>query len=302
MKTFVSYCRAQGDWVWDHLVPILKAVGAEVLIDRERFKAGKAVYQQMDVTQDQARVHVLVLSRAYLASKACRHEMARAIRTDPRFRTGTVVPVVTEDCELPPEITKPDPLYVDLRNPMQPDPWRLLLQPHGADLGVSVPAWLAARDDVVRFLGRNQSVNLVTSGRTIRWRELIDHVVRDFYPKMAVVDLHDPATISRHGLVRELLTKLGARPEVPREPEDLAELARVLGDLRPVQIAMRHFDEVRQRPYGVDFFSTLRWLVMEPPRPLVLLVQSYTPFGALLPRDHPLSAIDIKTVELTGSP
>ena len=35
-------------------------------------------------------------------------------------------------------------------------------------------------------------------------------------------------------------------------------------------------------------------------RKLVLLAQSRTHFAALLPREHPLSAIDIKTVELPG--
>ena len=37
-------------------------------------------------------------------------------------------------------------------------------------------------------------------------------------------------------------------------------------------------------------------------RKLTLLVQSRTPFAALLPRDHPLSDIDIKTVELRARP
>ncbi len=69
-KVFVSYCHAQGEWVWDRLVPVLKAGGAEVLIDRERFEAGKAIFGQMDAVQDQAERQLLVLSPEYLASKA----------------------------------------------------------------------------------------------------------------------------------------------------------------------------------------------------------------------------------------
>lgn len=67
MKVFVSYSHAQGEWVLDRLVPCLKAGGAGVLIDVERFRAGGGVHRQMDATQDQADRHVLVLSAAYLA-------------------------------------------------------------------------------------------------------------------------------------------------------------------------------------------------------------------------------------------
>ncbi len=41
-KIFISYSHRQGDWVRGRLAPCLKAGGAEVLIDRERFEAGKA--------------------------------------------------------------------------------------------------------------------------------------------------------------------------------------------------------------------------------------------------------------------
>jgi hypothetical protein len=37
----------QGEWVWDRLYPCLVAGGAEVLIDRKRFEAGLAVFDQI---------------------------------------------------------------------------------------------------------------------------------------------------------------------------------------------------------------------------------------------------------------
>ena len=78
-KLFISYSHKQRDWVSQRLTPCLAAGGVEVLIDDERFQAGKAVVGQMDAVQDKADVHVLVLSEDYLTSKFCRHEMDRAI-------------------------------------------------------------------------------------------------------------------------------------------------------------------------------------------------------------------------------
>ena len=132
---FVSYCHAQGEWVWDRLVPVLKAGGAEVLIDRERFEAGKAIFGQMDAVQDQAERQLLVLSPEYLASKPCTHEMKRAIDLDPDFNQGIVIPGLRADCKLPNNIKRPNPLYVDLRDDRQDEPWDKLLAACGADLG-----------------------------------------------------------------------------------------------------------------------------------------------------------------------
>src|SRR3954451_5605366 len=100
---FVSYSRQQSEWVWDRLVPCLKAGGGEVLIDREQFEAARAVKKQMDEVQDRARLNVLVSSPDYLASDFCRHEVRRAVRRDPAFDAGVVIPVKRVACTLPPE-------------------------------------------------------------------------------------------------------------------------------------------------------------------------------------------------------
>ena len=297
-KTFVSYCHRQGDWVWGRLVSCLKAGGAEVLIDRERFELGKAVVGQMDALQDQADKHLLVLSADYLSSPYCCHEMDRAIALDPGFASGIVVPVLREACTLPASITHPNPLYADLRDDRQPDPWtQVLLSCDAARLGTTAPAWLAARDEAARFLERNQSVNLVVENG-VNWRALLEHLANDYPLGLARVDLQDPDTTSRRGLLATIAKALGVRVALPDKPRDLADFKTLLEARSSTRVALTHFDLApHRRYYDVDLFAALRFLMMER-RKLTLLVQSRTPFAALLPRDHPLSDIDIKTVEL----
>ncbi len=301
-KTFVSYCHRQWDWVWGRLVPCLKAGGAEVLIDRERFELGKALVGQMDALQDQADKHLLVLSADYLSSPYCRHEMDRAIALDPGFASGIVVPALREACVLPASITGPNPLYADLCDDRQSDPWTLMLQQCGAaGLGTTAPAWLAARDEVARYLERNQSVNLVVDNG-VNWRVLLEHLVNDYPLGLARVDLEDPDTTSRRGFLATIAKALGERIVLPDKPRDLSDFKALLMSRSNTRVTLTHFDLAPlRRYYDIDLFTALRFLMMDR-RKLTLLVQSRTPFATLLPRNHPLSDIDIKTVELRVRP
>lgn len=296
-SVFISYCHEQGQWVWDRLVPCLKAGGTVVLIDRERFEAGKGVVGQMDATQDQADKHLLVLSEEYLKSSYCVHEMQRAIKVDPKFERGVVIPLMRGTCSLPDKIKKPNPIYVDLRKDKKADPWTLLFNQCNADLGTTAPSWLTARDEIVRFLKRKQSVSLVVKSNAV-WRGLLEHIASDHVPALATVDLEGPGTASRQGLLTEILKALGNRVSLPDEPKDLVEFGRVFESQPGVSyLALTHFDLVPHRDhYGVDLFAALRYLIES--RRLVLLAQSRSSFANLLPRDHPLSEVDIKTVEL----
>jgi len=304
MRVFISYSHQQADWVCKRLVPCLEAGGADVLIDRERFKIGQAVVGQMDALQDSAERHLLVLSPEYLGSEYCQHEMERALKLDPDFTEGLLLPVLRADCVLPEAFAGWNPpLYADLKNDTRPEPWDALLRECGAEgLGAGAPDWLAARDEIVRLLNRRQSVNLVTQ-KGVNWNGLLAHIAKDFLPGLAEVNLEDPDTMSREGLLTTILRTLGERVALPDKPHDLAGFKKVL-NARPVsQVALTRFDVVPYMDYyDVDLFAALRYLVMENGRKLTLLVQSHTAFGALLPKNHPLSEIDIKTVELRGHP
>jgi hypothetical protein len=300
-SVFVSYSHKQGKWVWDRLVPCLRAGYADYRIDAGRFEAGKGVIGQMDSVQDECEKTVLVLSPDYLASKYCRHEMNRAIAKDPAFANGRVIPAMRSQCKLPTKIQHPRPLYVDLRNDRKHDQWELLLAACQADLGARAPHWLEVRNKVSRFLRRRNSVNLVVRGKP-KWRELIADIRDASFPEMGEVDLQAPATASRRGLVSKMLLACGVQSKVPDEPEDLVHLGRNFENRRFTRIALTHFDLAGTRPhYGVDLFSSLRYLMMEAGK-LALLVHSREHFANLLPPDNPLSTIVIETVELRGEP
>jgi len=194
-SVFISYCHNQGDWVWDRLVPCFRAGGADVHIDRERFEVGKAVVGQMDAVQDGAAKAVLVLSPDYLKSPYCVHEMERAIRRDPKFAHGFVVPVKRVHCALPAKIKRPNPLYVDLEDDSNADQWGLLLRSCEADLRAQAPHWLDALHETCRFLQRGESVNLVVRNKP-KWRELIGEV-RNRIGDLGELNLESPAVASR---------------------------------------------------------------------------------------------------------
>jgi len=298
-KIFISYCHRQGDWVWHRLVPCLKAGGAEVLIDVERFKAGVSVYTQMNAEQDQSDASLLVLTPEYLTRADCLHEMRRAVARDPNFDNGSTIPIILEKCELPDEIKASKPLWVNLIDDRNVEWWDKLMRACEADLGADVPHWLEVRDETLLLLERGQSVNLIVKENP-RWRELITHMGDNHPQGLRIVDLDSGATNSRRALVEELLKAAGANQSVPPKPEDLVILHRALVN-RPSasQIALLHGHRLSRSDYESDLLSALRNLIMDE-RKLVLLIHSRRSFAELVASDPDLSAIDLKTVELNG--
>ncbi len=302
-KVFISYSHAQIDWVKNRLVPCLKAGGADVLIDYERFGPGKRVVGQMDSAQDLADLHLLTITGNYLASEYCRHEMNRAVALDPQFQKGVVLPVIRDKCLLPDWLQGANPsLYVDLQDDKVAKQWGLLIKPCGVAIGASIPDWLQARDDICRYIERGDSVNLVAS-RPVKWRELLEHVRKDYFPDFGMIDVQDPKVTTRKALVEEILRHCGTPITVPnKKGEDLVILGRTLDAKQiPLRMIIKHFHEVKDRTYyDNELFSTLRYLMTESKK-LVLIIQSQKPYPEILPHDHPLSSVtNLKTVELRG--
>lgn len=303
-SVFVSYSWKEGEWVWDRLVPVLKAGGIEILIDRERFTAGKDIRGQMDKTQDQAGQHVLCLSAEYLASAACQHEMRRAIARDPKFSKGNIIPLRLDTTPLPKELAgsrlaTPKPLWINFADDRKPEPWRGLLTASKSDLGTCPVRWLEARDQMRDQLVQRKSVCLHVVNEKANWRTLMDNVLESLQPPARQLDLDQGATKTRAGFVNCVLDKPAHHLPVGGPGFELVELdAAVRAMTSSLTLAIRHFDHMSsQFKADADLFDVLRNLIMDA-RKLVLFVQTRTPFATLLPGDHRLSKIDIKTVEL----
>lgn len=298
-KIFISYSHVQKDWVHNRLRPCIEASGAEVLIDADRFKVGHQIHRQMDTLQDQADISLLVLSPDYLASDACQHEMKRAISKDPGF-TGRTIPVKRVDCDLPGELkagTLKSPLQVDLRDDGTPRPWDDLFRVYHGDLGTEAPHWLEARDDLLRMLRRDESVNLVVQGHP-KWRELVNHLGCECGYHQ--VDLDDAHTFLQPGLLAELLrsSHVSSKPRT----QDLVAFQDELNRRTSItRAALLHLDRIadKGRKYENGLFSTLRYTISDL-RKLTLLMVSRRPAIELVPKELRDSPWPWQSVELKG--
>jgi transcriptional regulator with XRE-family HTH domain len=159
-------------------------------------------------------------------------------------------------------------------------------------------------DEVVGLLIRRELVNLVVSPGA-KWRpvvaEIASRLTTETGERVGTVDLEEPHTVRRKGLLDRLLTALGLRDGLPDKPDDLVEFGKRLDTRKPGYVIVTHFDHValpdRQAEYGVDLFNTIRWYSTNR-RMLALLLVSRRPLSDLLPKDHPLSGLDARTVEL----
>ncbi len=159
---------------------------------------------------------------------------------------------------------------------------------------------LAGLDEVAALLDRRESVNLVLPNGT-NGRAVGEHLTGPL--GLPVVDLENPVTFTRPGLLSEILRALGVSvPLLPQKPHDMPKFGEQVARLgRYARLVVTHCDVFaesgRREEYEMDFFHALRYYTTTDKK-LGLVLVSRRPFGDLLPTDHPLSSLDIKTVEL----
>ncbi|HEY0838378.1 MAG TPA: toll/interleukin-1 receptor domain-containing protein [Azospirillum sp.] len=306
LSVFVSYSHAQAPWVRTRLVPCLKAGGVEVRIDVERFRAGIAVYKQMDAEQDACDKHLLVLSDEYLASGPCRHEMNRAIARDPAFDGGTIIPVRRTPCTLPPGIAIPNPLYIDLTDDGQSAAWERLLTDCGASLGVSPSKWISARDSLYRIMVDGRSANLICNDEA-NWKYLIENsedIARQsgaFISPVVAIDFHDPRTSSLSDFINLLNFATKANTgSININKRKLSDLYHSLDGCEDHYFIFTsyHMTMIRGKSgFDADFYGALRYLVQEV-RKMKTIIHSNTPLASIAPLNYPGSPFDIATIDL----
>lgn len=101
---FISYSHRNDQWVWNWLLPRLRRAGLEVCIDRDSFELGAPSLTEMERAVVQSKKTLLVLTPEYLASEWCEFENILAQTLDPAARRRRVIPLLLEQCDLPPRI------------------------------------------------------------------------------------------------------------------------------------------------------------------------------------------------------
>ena len=110
---FISYSHADQDWVWNWLIPRLKAEGLILCTDQESFDIGVPSLVNMENAVLASRHTLLVLTPAYVNSQWTLYEQILTQTQDPIGQRQRTLPVLREPCELPPRIAMLT--YVDLR-------------------------------------------------------------------------------------------------------------------------------------------------------------------------------------------
>ena len=98
---FISYSHEDGEWVRNWLLPRLEDAGLQVCIDFRDFGVGVPSLVNMERAVSNSRKTLVVLSKAWVASRWTQFERILTQSIDPLERT---IPLLLEPCEPPPGI------------------------------------------------------------------------------------------------------------------------------------------------------------------------------------------------------
>jgi hypothetical protein len=150
---FISYSRANKDWVRKDLLPRLKEAKLSVFIDEEDIEFGANLMDSIGQAVEKSRHTLAVLTPFWLNGEWTTHERNLVLLADPSGKSRRLIPLLLEECELPKNIAHLN--YVDFRD---------------------VTKRQAALDKLLRELGRTQKdINqAVTDSAQKGLRALID--------------------------------------------------------------------------------------------------------------------------------
>lgn len=112
-QVFISYSQADKA-VATHVAEALQKAGLLVWIDTWELKGGDSIAHRIDQAIASSDVLLVLLSPDSVASKWVQKELGAALSGELRDRAITVIPVLIEDCDVPPFLS--DRLYLDLRH------------------------------------------------------------------------------------------------------------------------------------------------------------------------------------------
>jgi len=98
---FISYSHADQDWVWEWLIPRLKAAHLKVCIDRESFDIGVPSLINMENAVAASRHTLPVLTEAWVRSQWTNFEALLAQSDDPAGLFQRTLPVLRQPCAPP---------------------------------------------------------------------------------------------------------------------------------------------------------------------------------------------------------
>jgi hypothetical protein len=101
---YISYNEADGEWVFEWLLPQLKDAGLEVAIDAESFQPGAPVLEESERVIAESRTILAILTPAYVAEGWDNFETLLVQNEDPGARLRRLIPLLLEECDPPARI------------------------------------------------------------------------------------------------------------------------------------------------------------------------------------------------------